>query len=120
MVTVFVLEDDPDLLNLYTRALKHKGYDVAFSSSAERAINMLHEGEFEPDVAVLDMSMPGLPGTVVVDYIRNPTGFRTLTIIVVTCDEGFGQELQGANVVFMPKPIDLHALYAAVERQVVQ
>ncbi len=120
MAMVFVLEDDPDLLNLYTRALKHRGYDVEFSSSAERAINMLHEGSCEPDVAVLDMSMPGLPGTVVVDYIRNRSEFRKLPIIVVTCDEGFRRELQGTNVVFMAKPIDLHTLYAAVERQVVQ
>lgn len=120
MAIVFVLEDDPDLLNLYTRALKYRGYDVAFSDSAERAINMLHEGSLQPDVAVLDMSMPGLPGTVVVDYIRNRSGFRKLPIIVVTCDEGFRQELQGADVYFMAKPIDLHSLYAAVERQVIQ
>ncbi len=116
MATVFILEDDPDLLNLYTRAVKFRGHDVAFSESAERAINVLHEGFFVPDVAVLDMSMPGLPGTVVVDFIRNRSDYPDLPIIVVSCNDDFRHELQSFDVTFMAKPINLSDLYKAIDQ----
>jgi CheY-like chemotaxis protein len=114
MAIVLVLEDDPDLLNLYTRALNFRGYEVECTNSAENAIVMLGQDSFKPDIAVLDMSMPGLPGSAVVDYIRNRSEFPHMPIIVISCDENFRQELQSSKVTFFTKPINLSDLYQAV------
>ena len=114
MAKVFVLEDDPDLLNLYTRALSFRGYDVTSTNSAESAIDMLDGEICEPDIAVLDMSMPGLPGSAVVDYIRTQSSHPTMPIIVISCDEDFRQRLQHHKVTFFTKPINLNDLYQAV------
>ncbi|NJL94012.1 MAG: response regulator [Anaerolineae bacterium] len=118
MKNILVLEDDNDLRSLYHRALKFKGYDVTATESAERAIDLLQKGALVPDVAVLDMSMPGLPGSAVVEFIRNHSQHATLPIIVITCDERFKEHLKTAGVVFMTKPINLHDLYVAVARAV--
>jgi CheY-like chemotaxis protein len=114
MTTVFVLEDDPDLLRLYTHALTFRGYDVAFTDSAEAAIDMIHKGACTPDIAVLDMSMAGLPGSAVVEYIRNRSDHPDMPIIVISCDEDFRARLQPSHVDFMAKPISLSDLYRAV------
>ncbi|NDJ77513.1 MAG: response regulator [Chloroflexi bacterium] len=114
MATIFVLEDDPDLLHLYTRALSFRGYEVEYTNSAESAIAMLNDGAVSPDIAVLDMSMPGLPGSAVVNFIRNESDFQDLPIIVVSCDEDFRELLRNARVRFMTKPIELAELYTAV------
>jgi CheY-like chemotaxis protein len=116
MTTVFVLEDDPDLLRLYTHALSFRGYTVEFTDSAESAITMIQDGACTPDVAVLDMSMPGLPGSAVVEYIRNQSSCPDLPIIVISCDEDFRQVLKTSRVEFMAKPISLTDLYSAVAR----
>jgi DNA-binding response OmpR family regulator len=116
MPKVFVLEDDPDLLNLYSRALRFRGYEVETTDSAEHAITLLGEGQCVPDIAVLDMSMPGLPGSAVVDFIRQKSALRDLPIIVVSCDEDFRSRLAGARVTFMKKPIGLNELYTAVAK----
>lgn len=116
MATILVLEDDADLLNLYTRALKFRGYEVAHASSAEQAIALLEADGCVPDAAVLDMSMPGLPGTAVVDYIRKLSRCPTLPIIVVSCNETFRSQLQDPSIVFMTKPIALADLYNAIAR----
>jgi CheY-like chemotaxis protein len=116
MTTVFVLEDDPDLLRLYTRALTFRGYDVAFTDSAESAITMINGGACAPDIAVLDMSMPGLPGSAVVEYIRQQSDTPDLPIIVISCDEDFRQLVESARVMFIAKPINLSDLYSAVAR----
>jgi DNA-binding NtrC family response regulator len=116
MATIFVLEDDPDLLNLYTRALSFQGHDVESADSAESAIGMFAAGDCKPDIAVLDMSMPGLPGSAVVDYIRQKSEFPHVPIIVISCDESFRQILQSSRVTFMTKPINLTDLYTAVDK----
>jgi len=116
MATIFVLEDDPDLLNLYTRALSFRGYTILNASSAESAIQLLAEATCKPDIAVLDMSMPGLPGSAVVEYIRRESSFQRIPIIVVSCDDGFRTKLEGSNVHFMTKPINLADLYQVVAR----
>lgn len=118
MSLVFVLEDDTDLRNLYSRALDFRGYEVTATESAEQAIEMLDDGALRPDIAVLDMSMPGLPGSAVVDYIRNKTNFSNLPIIVISCDESFKITLKSSDVTFMPKPISIADLYSAVAKLV--
>lgn len=118
MATIFVLEDDKDLLYLYTRALKFWGHDVVFSESAEQAIAMLDNGQCVPEIAVLDMSMPGLPGTAVVEFIRERSLFNKIPIIVVSCDEDFRQLLRTSQVMFMTKPIGLGDLQKAVANSV--
>ena len=116
MTTVFVLKDDPDLLNLYTRALTFRGYEVAFTDRAETAIGMIGEGTCCPDVAVLDMSMPGLPGSAVVYYIREQSDNPAMPIIVISCDYDFRAALAASDVMFLAKPISLSDLYSAVAR----
>lgn len=114
MATIFVLEDDQDLRNLYTRALKFKGYQVESADNAERAIEMLVSGQVKPDAAVLDMSMPGLPGSAVVEFIRNESTTPDLPIIVISCDDMFKFQLSNSAVKFIAKPINLADLYSAV------
>jgi DNA-binding NtrC family response regulator len=116
MTTVLVLEDDSDLLRLYTRALTFRGYEVICTDCAESAIDTIDDEDCIPDVAVLDMSMPGLPGSAVVDYIRHNSRYRELPIIVISCNEDFRQVVDRAGVTFMPKPINLSDLYRAVAR----
>jgi CheY-like chemotaxis protein len=116
MATVLVLEDDPDLLQLYTHALAFRGYTVEFADSAESAINMIRDGACTPDVAVLDMSLPGLPGSAVVDYIRTESFYPDMPIIVISCDDDFRRVLMAARVEYMAKPISLTDLYRAVAR----
>lgn len=116
MTTILVLEDDADLLRLYTRALTYRGYEVICTNSAESAIETIDDGDCTPDVAVLDMSMPGLPGSAVVDHIRRKSCYPNLPIIVISCNEDFRRVLDCAGVLFMPKPINLSDLYRAVAR----
>lgn len=114
MATIFVLEDDQDLRNLYTRALKFKGYQVESAENAEAAIELLGSGKCQPDAAVLDMSMPGLPGSAVVDFIRTQSTMPDLPIIVISCDDAFKFSLSSQEVNFIAKPINLADLYLAV------
>jgi CheY-like chemotaxis protein len=114
MTTILVLEDNPDLLELYTQAFSFKGYDVAFSNCAEGAIAKFTECGCPPDMAVLDMLMPGLTGDAVVEFIRLHSQRPDIPILVVSCDEVFEAQLRWADVTFMRKPVELEDLFDAV------
>ncbi len=115
MTRIFVLEDDPDLLHLYKRALTFRGYEVDAANAAETAIGMLNGGHAAPDIAVLDMHMPGLSGSAVVEFLRGHNTYLNIPIIVISCDDDFRRKLQEYEVTFMSKPINLVDLYQAVE-----
>lgn len=115
MTRILVLENDPDLLNLYTRALKFRGYDVETANAADTAIGMITEGAALPDIAVLDMHMPGLSGSAVVEYLRDHSAYPDIPIIIISCDDDFRNLLQEYDVVFMSKPVNLADLYQTVE-----
>jgi DNA-binding NtrC family response regulator len=114
MATILVLEDDYDLRNLYTRALTFRGYQAVAIENAKKAIELLACQSIQPDVVVLDMSMPGLPGSAVVEFIRSDYPRPNLPIIIISCDETFKHLLQWAKIKFLPKPINLADLYTAI------
>jgi DNA-binding response OmpR family regulator len=115
MTRIFVLEDDPDLLHLYTRALIFRGYEVDGANAAETAIRMIDNGMAAPDVAVLDMHMPGLSGSAVIEHLRRRSKYPDIPIIVISCDDDFRDRLRDQDVTFLSKPLSLADLYQAVE-----
>lgn len=114
MPTILILEDDDDLRNLYSRALNFKGYEVTVADRAEAALEIL--GHCKPDLAVLDMSMPGLPGSAVVEHMLTNTS--DVPIIIISCDERFRYKYKAEDLKFMAKPINLADLYQAVAQAV--
>lgn len=115
MTRIFVLEDDPDLLHLYTRALIFRGYEVDGANRADAAIRMIDNGMAAPDIAVLDMHMPGLSGSAVVEHLRHKSKYPDIPIIVISCDDDFRDLLRDHDVSFLSKPLSLADLYQAVE-----
>jgi DNA-binding response OmpR family regulator len=115
MTRIFVLEDDPDLLHLYTRALIFRGYEVDSANRADTAIGMIDNGMAAPDIAVLDMHMPGVSGSAVLEHLRSKSQYSEIPIIVISCDDDFRDRLYDREVTFLSKPISLADLYQAVE-----
>jgi DNA-binding response OmpR family regulator len=64
--TVLVVEDEPDLADLYSEWLK-SDYDVRTAYGGEKALEVIDEGV---DIVLLDRRMPDLSGDEVLDAIR--------------------------------------------------
>ena len=65
---ILVVDDEQDTLILLEMTLQLAGYDVAKASNGERAIMLLNE--FNPDVVILDVMMPGESGIEVLNIIK--------------------------------------------------
>lgn len=57
---ILVVDDDQLLLEFLGEVLRHAGHEVVLASSAEEALRRV--AVREPDLALLDIHMPGMSG----------------------------------------------------------
>jgi two-component system, OmpR family, phosphate regulon response regulator PhoB len=79
---VLVVEDDAVTRELLRRILEREGCDVEEAVDGEKAVGKLAQGRY--DVVVLDIALPKLSGTDVMEYIASTTPRLLESIVVVT------------------------------------
>src|SRR5438105_2133539 len=116
MPTVLVIEDDTDLVFLYNTALTQKGYDVIEAHNSAQAMALLEAPDFVPALVFMDMGMPDMPGTRVLNYMRSQTRFDDTRVVVVTANEQYRARVADKNVSrFMIKPITIAELISLAD-----
>jgi two-component system, sensor histidine kinase len=117
--TVLLVEDNEDAREMLRYLLKLSGHEVY--EAADGLDGLAAAAAVRPDVAIVDVGLPGLDGYEVARRIRlAPHGDR-LTLIALT---GYGQPedrqraLEAGFDHFLVKPVDPEQLQAAVLRSV--
>ena len=77
---ILVADDDRDTVVTLAALLKHEGHDVREVYRASEVLRRVRE--FAPDVALLDIGMPGMTGYDVAREIRAVLGARPMLIAV--------------------------------------
>ena len=113
MVTVLVVDDDPAIGRLLSLILATENMDVARAESGAAALEMLQTGTQQPDVILLDLSMPGMDGRETFREVRR-TG---VTSPVVFCSaygaESAKEELGAEGAI--NKPFNPESLIASIQ-----
>lgn len=86
--TIFIVDDDKFLLDMYSVKFKEQGMQVEVSESGEKALTRFREG-LRPDVLLLDILMPGMDGFGVLEAIRKEGFHKDLMCVVLS---NLGQE----------------------------
>lgn len=108
---ILVVEDDPSLALFLQKGLVIEGHDVDVAGDGEAALEMaaLHE----PDLMVLDLSLPRRDGTEVLEVMRRE--FPNTVILVLTGRSEVQERVHcldlGADD-FVLKPFSFHELMA--------
>lgn len=82
MTTVLVAEDDQDVRDLVAYKLKQSGFDVIAVADGTAALSAARE--HTPEMAVLDVTMPGMSGLDVCRLLRATPGTSRMLIIILT------------------------------------
>ncbi len=82
MTAVLVADDDADIRDLVTFKLEQAGFDVITAEDGPAALAAAHERV--PDIAVLDVSMPGMSGLDVCRMLRSDPATADMMIIILT------------------------------------
>ncbi|WP_028049754.1 response regulator transcription factor [Cellulomonas sp. URHD0024] len=82
MTLVLIADDDEDIRDLVAFKLEHLGVDVVTAVDGTDALARVRE--HRPDLAVLDISMPGLSGIDVCRIIRAEPELSSTRVIMLT------------------------------------
>lgn len=108
---VLIVEDDEDLANGLTTALKHEGMVVSCLSTGDGAKKSLQQ--FHPDMVILDLGLPDMDGIDVIKFCRNTKS--ELPILVLTARTDIENKVaaldQGADD-YLAKPFEMDELLA--------
>lgn len=113
--TVLVVDDQEDLRRLLVLALQRHDFDVLEAASGEAAMEILTSRPI--DVLVLDMGLPGMQGTAVVQALRQRPETATLPVLMMTgsgTDRSVIEGLESGADDFLAKPVRLDELVARV------
>ena len=108
---LLLVEDDPTMRQTLQRALARRGFEL--TTCADGAAAGAAWQQAQPDVVVLDLSLPGLDGLEVLSQAR-AAGLAT-PVLILTARGTVGDRVLGLNAGaddYLPKPFDLDELEA--------
>lgn len=79
---ILVADDDRDILDMVSFILTHAGYMVVSVSDGSAAIAAIESDP--PELAILDVIMPGMSGIEVLRRVRKSESVKDLTVILLT------------------------------------
>src|SRR5689334_7395097 len=57
---ILVVDDEPNIVDVVSMALRYQGFDVASAATGQEALDQV--GSFKPDLVVLDVMLPDMEG----------------------------------------------------------
>ena len=110
---ILIVEDDAHLRSLYRSALTGAGYAVVAVEDGVDALRHIEHGSI-PDVVLLDLELPRLPGRDLHRELQAHSITRGIPVVVVTGTETRNLD-HAAFACVLQKPIDVDDVISAVE-----
>jgi two-component system OmpR family response regulator len=110
---LLVVDDEPNILELLSVALRFNGFEVATATNGQQALTTART--FKPDLVVLDVMMPELDGFEVVRRLRGE-GTR-VPVLFLTAKDGTEDKVTGLTLGgddYVTKPFSLEEVVARI------
>lgn len=105
---VLVIDDDAVIRKSFTLALEDTGYQVDTAESGEKGLEMQKNARY--DLIFLDLNMPGLDGTQVLQEIRKLDDRVPVYVVTAFYQQFFDRlraiEKEGIKFELLKKPVD--------------
>jgi two-component system, OmpR family, response regulator AdeR len=98
-----IVEDNEGLATTFAEATQEAGYRTEVVRSGDGAMNRL--ASLVPDLVILDLHLPRVRGTEVLEYIRSDPRLSATQVIVSTADAGEASMLEEKADLVLLKPI---------------
>jgi two-component system, OmpR family, response regulator MprA len=116
---LLVVDDDPDVRESLQQSLEFEGYEVDSARDGAQALHLIlapdHHGGTRPDLAIIDLMMPGIDGMETCRRLR-AAGDR-IPVLMLTARDGLADKVMGLDAGaddYLVKPFALEELLARV------
>jgi DNA-binding NtrC family response regulator len=112
---ILVIDDQPHILTVYSRALKRAGYDAQVAVSAEAALAAVRSAP--PDAMLVDLNMPYINGMGLLYRVRET--YPDMPVALITgngnLDDHTLREVQALRAALHVKPLSITELLDVAE-----
>ncbi len=91
--TILIVDDEPDIVNLTEKFLKLGDFDTITSSNAKEAMKIVEESYDKIALILLDIMMPGVSGTTVLQNVKNDERYKQIKVVLFTV-KSFNEDIQ--------------------------
>ena len=109
-----VVEDEYDISLIFARALQSAGYETEIIRSGDTALTWL--AVEVPDLVILDLQLPRVPGTKLFECIRADPRFEKTHVIIATAYIHLAETLRDQADWVLIKPVNFGQLRNLAER----
>ena len=99
----FVIEDNKEISELFSRALTVAGFQV--EAICDGAIAQIRLEKESPTLVILDMHLPGVNGDILLTEIRTKEHLKETKVIIATADAMLGEIYNDKADLVLEKPI---------------
>lgn len=112
-ITILVIDDEPNMLQLLERILTSEGFNVKLAGDGVYGISLLREEN--PDLVLLDIMMPGPDGFMVIDRIREESNAPIIMLTAKRDTESIRKAIELGADDFVKKPFRPAELVARIK-----
>lgn len=112
---ILVIDDDEDILNLFSGFLRKQGYSVTSYLDPLKAVEEIHRRPQKYSLIITDIRMPGISG---IELIRRICKINhAIKVIIISAFELNGEDLRNIRYDnFIEKPVHMSYLVKSIEK----
>ena len=113
---IFIIEDEPSIIQLIQHNLEKEGFIVSSSTNGNNGLKELKK--FEPHLLLLDWMLPDLSGVEICKNIRKDIKLKSLPIIMLTAKGEEEDKIKGLDSGvddYLTKPFSFNELLARIK-----
>ena len=113
---IFIIEDEPSIIQLVQHNLEKEGFIISSSENGNEGLKQLKK--FEPNLLLLDWMLPDLSGIEICKNIRKDNKFKSLPIIMLTAKGEEEDKIKGLDSGvddYLTKPFSFNELLARIK-----
>ena len=113
--TICLVDDNEDILGIFSMFFGKKGYTVVTASGGQGCIDTIRVTP--PDIIILDVMMEPMDGWKTLEQVKSNPATRHIPVIMVSGKRPTAEELNAYGTLFVRyimKPVSFHLLHEAV------
>ena len=109
---VLIIEDDPAIGHMLTTLLSVEGYQPVLMADGQAGLDAARD--LRPALITLDLSLPTIDGTQVLDQLDQQTGVRIPVIIVSAYTDQLTKAHRSRVSAILTKPFEIDTLLSCI------
>ena len=108
---IVAVDDEPAILRLIALVLQEQDYDVLPAHNAEAALELIEASDRQPDLAIVDVQLPGMTGLELMRRLQ-ADGHSRIPVLLISA---YGEPSNHQADAFLSKPFDADDLVRAAQ-----